>query len=236
MFNVLACQNVKGSVLQTIIYDHIEINFENSYNNCLNKINCDETDVIILELNELLVKEQTVIDLLELCYKKNIILIGCCEKLSADILKVLDLYHVTNCFIKPYNLDKMLLMIFEISGGHNGSKEDKKLAKINKLLYLLGIPSSVNGFYYIQKSIEISLENRKYLKSFSKELYPTIANEFNTTSSAVEKSIRRCIESAFSNDSITNLYDFFKGTIDYEKSKATNRQFISMCVQYLNQE
>ena len=154
MFNVLACQNVKGSVLRTIIYDHIEITIENSYINCLKKINCEKTDVIIVELNEFLIKEQTFFDLLDSCYKKNITVIGCCEKLNVDILALISSYHITNCFVKPYNLDKMLLMIFEISGGHDGSKEDKILAKINKLLYLLGIPSSVNGFYYIQKRSE----------------------------------------------------------------------------------
>ncbi|EIA28299.1 Spo0A-like protein [Candidatus Arthromitus sp. SFB-4] len=66
------------------------------------------------------------------------------------------------------------------------------------------------------------------LSAVTKELYPSIARKYNTTSSRVERAIRHAIEVAWSRGQVESINKIFGYTIHNEKGKPTNSEFIAM--------
>lgn len=105
--------------------------------------------------------------------------------------------------------------------------------KIYELLNQCGVPASLNGRDYLQKAIEMAIDDPSLKKNITKRLYPTLASEYGTTPSRVERSIRHAIEVAFDRGNLDFLEHVFGYTIDNEKGKPTNGEFIFMCAEYL---
>ena len=72
------------------------------------------------------------------------------------------------------------------------------------------------------------VDNLDIVNSITKELYPTVAKDFNTTPSRVERAIRHAIEVAWDRGDPDVLNDFFGYTIANAKGKPTNSEFIAM--------
>lgn len=66
---------------------------------------------------------------------------------------------------------------------------------IRRLLLQLGATSRYVGFDYVVHAIYLSLNNRDYLLSVTKELYPEVAKHFGATICSVERNIRTVISS-----------------------------------------
>ena len=64
--------------------------------------------------------------------------------------------------------------------------------------------------------------------SVTKILYPTVAKEFKTTSSRVERAIRHAIEVAWDRGDVDVLSSYFGYTIQSQRGKPTNSEFIAM--------
>ncbi len=62
----------------------------------------------------------------------------------------------------------------------------------------------------------------------TKELYPMIAEKYNTTPSRVERAIRHAIELAWDRGNVDLMNKVFGYTIDVERGKPTNSEFIAM--------
>jgi two-component system response regulator (stage 0 sporulation protein A) len=74
------------------------------------------------------------------------------------------------------------------------------------------------------------------LSGITKELYPGIAQKFNTTPSRVERAIRHAIEVAWSRGRIDTINKLFGYTIHDEKGKPTNGEFIAMVADKLRMQ
>jgi two-component system response regulator (stage 0 sporulation protein A) len=72
------------------------------------------------------------------------------------------------------------------------------------------------------------VEEIDLLGSITKVLYPRIAAKFDTTSSRVERAIRHSIEVAWSRNNIETIKKFFGYTINTERGKPTNSEFIAL--------
>ena len=66
------------------------------------------------------------------------------------------------------------------------------------------------------------------LGSVTKILYPRIAEKYETTPSRVERAIRHAIEVAWARNNIDTIKKFFGYTINTEKGKPTNSEFIAL--------
>lgn len=99
---------------------------------------------------------------------------------------------------------------------------------VAELMHEVGIPAHIRGYDYIRDSILLALQDRKMLKAITKELYPTVARNNNTTASRVERAIRHAIEVAWGRGDIDVLNDIFRFTVKSSKGKPTNGEFISM--------
>ncbi len=66
------------------------------------------------------------------------------------------------------------------------------------------------------------------LGAVTKELYPLIAEKYNTTPSRVERAIRHAIEVAWDRGNVEMMNKFFGYTVNMDRGKPTNSEFIAM--------
>ena len=70
----------------------------------------------------------------------------------------------------------------------------------------------------------------------TKELYPSIAKKYNTTASRVERAIRHAIEVAWNRGQIEVHDKIFGYTVNSNKGKPTNSEFIAMVADKIRME
>lgn len=105
---------------------------------------------------------------------------------------------------------------------------------VTDIIHQVGVPAHIKGYHYLRDAIMLSVKDREMLESVTKVLYPTIAKDFNTTASRVERAIRHAIEIAWDRGDIETLNSFFRYTINIEKGKPTNSEFIALITDKIN--
>ena len=99
---------------------------------------------------------------------------------------------------------------------------------ITGVIHDVGIPAHIKGYVYIRDAISLCIKDNQFINSITKMLYPTIAKRHSTTSSRVERAIRHAIEVAWGRGHEAVLNDIFGYTIDTNKGKPTNGEFIAL--------
>lgn len=100
--------------------------------------------------------------------------------------------------------------------------------QITDIMHQIGIPAHLKGYMFIREAIGLVIKDMDILSSVTKELYPSIAEKYNTTSSRVERAIRHSIEVAWSRGQMDTINKLFGYTIKKDKDKPTNSQFIAL--------
>ena len=100
--------------------------------------------------------------------------------------------------------------------------------KVTEILHQIGVPAHIKGYHYLRESIMMSVENPDIINAVTKQLYPSVAKHFTTTSSRVERAIRHAIEVAWDRGDIDVLNSYFGYTIHNSRGKPTNSEFIAM--------
>lgn len=99
---------------------------------------------------------------------------------------------------------------------------------VTNIIHEIGIPAHIKGYQYLRHAIMLVVDDLDVINSITKELYPTVAKDFNTTPSRVERAIRHAIEVAWDRGDTDVLNSFFGYTIANSKGKPTNSEFIAM--------
>lgn len=100
--------------------------------------------------------------------------------------------------------------------------------EISDVLRHIGVPAHIKGYQYLRKSIEYCVNEPEMIESITKLLYPEVAKVFATTSSRVERAIRHAIEVAWDRGDVEILSSYFGYTIQSNRGKPTNSEFIAM--------
>ena len=108
--------------------------------------------------------------------------------------------------------------------------------EVTKVIHEIGVPAHVKGYQYLRDAIMLVVDEINYLGAVTKELYPTIAQKYDTTPSRVERAIRHAIELAWDRGDIDKINKFFGYTISGEKGKPTNSEFIAIIADRLRLE
>jgi two-component system response regulator (stage 0 sporulation protein A) len=108
--------------------------------------------------------------------------------------------------------------------------------EITNIIHEIGVPAHIKGYQYLREAITMVVNNIDLLSGITKELYPGIANKFNTTPSRVERAIRHAIEVAWSRGRIETINKLFGYTVHDEKGKPTNGEFIAMVADKLRMQ
>ena len=74
----------------------------------------------------------------------------------------------------------------------------------------------------------MAVDDPSIINSITKKLYPSIGEKFNTTPSKVERAIRHAIEVAWDRGDVDTLNSYFGYTIQNNRGKPTNSEFIAM--------
>ena len=99
---------------------------------------------------------------------------------------------------------------------------------VTKMLHEIGVPAHIKGYLYLRTAILMSVEDMDVLNAVTKQLYPDIAREYDTTDTRVERAIRHAIEVAWERGNIDMIHDLFGYTIQADKGKPTNSEFIAL--------
>lgn len=101
-------------------------------------------------------------------------------------------------------------------------------AMVTAIIHEIGVPAHIKGYHYLRDSIIMSIETPEIINAVTKQLYPSVAKRYNTTSSRVERAIRHAIEVAWDRGDVDVLNTYFGYTIHNTRGKPTNSEFIAM--------
>ena len=99
---------------------------------------------------------------------------------------------------------------------------------VSDIMRQIGVPAHIKGYQYLRTAIILCTENSEMLSSVTKILYPTVAKQYGTTASRVERAIRHAIEVAWDRGDVDVLNSFFGYTIQAQRGKPTNSEFVAM--------
>jgi len=100
--------------------------------------------------------------------------------------------------------------------------------EITRVIHQMGVPAHVKGYQYLRDAIAMVSLEVGLMGAVTKELYPLIADKYNTTASRVERAIRHAIELAWDRGNVEMMNKYFGYTINIERGKPTNSEFIAM--------
>ncbi len=118
----------------------------------------------------------------------------------------------------------------------NKSQPVDMINQITSIIHEIGIPANIKGYMYLREAINMVVNNTSLLSAVTKELYPSLGKEFNTTASRVERAMRHAIEVAWTRGEVETINKIFGYTIRNEKGKPTNSEFIAMVADKLRLE
>ncbi|AFV11825.1 stage 0 sporulation transcription factor Spo0A [Thermacetogenium phaeum DSM 12270] len=137
--------------------------------------------------------------------------------------------------LKPFDLEVLANRVRQLANNQiepvrNSSQPRVRNldVEVTNLIHQMGVPAHVRGYQYIRDAIIMVVEETSLLGAVTKELYPAIAEKYNTTPSRVERAIRHAIELAWDRGNVELMNKFFGYTIDVERGKPTNSEFIAM--------
>lgn len=140
--------------------------------------------------------------------------------------------------LKPYNIDDLAQNIVRLhrrtlsteKGGIKSVTLDSFSieVKVTEILHQIGVPAHIKGYHYLRDSIIMCIEQPEIINAVTKQLYPSVAKKYSTTSSRVERAIRHAIEVAWDRGDVEVLNSYFGYTIQGSRGKPTNSEFIAM--------
>lgn len=154
------------------------------------------------------------------------------EMLEREVLSSGASYY----FLRPFDVamltDRIALLCGTASKNQPAaSRKDPNAGlemTVTDIIHQIGVPAHIKGYHYLREAIIMSVNDPEMINSVTKQLYPSVAKLFSTTSSRVERAIRHAIEVAWDRGDVDVLNSYFGYTIHNTKGKPTNSEFIAM--------
>lgn len=141
------------------------------------------------------------------------------------------------CIVKPMDYNVLVDRIIRLTTKRTEKLFNRKLSppmnndlesQVTKIIHQIGVPAHIKGYQYLRTAILMTIEDNDVINSVTKVLYPSVAKQYQTTSSRVERAIRHAIEVAWDRGDIDTLNAYFGFTIQNTRGKPTNSEFIAM--------
>lgn len=151
---------------------------------------------------------------------------------TPEMIKRVSELGVSYFILKPFDLKELEKRIIELSEDTLIDNKSIDLyhhnlqISITNILHELGVPSHIKGYQYIREGISLIYEKPELVGGITKELYPKLADTFNTTTSRVERAIRHAIEVSWNRGNWDLMEEIFGHSVDIDKAKPTNSEFI----------
>ena len=147
------------------------------------------------------------------------------------------------CLLKPLNYQSLIDHISALasvrrgvsgqSGEKNGAQPPDIETQVTKIIHQIGVPAHIKGYQYLRTAIMLTIADNEIINSVTKILYPSVAKKYATTTSRVERAIRHAIEVAWDRGDIDTLNSYFGYTVQNNRGKPTNSEFIAMIADHL---
>jgi two-component system response regulator (stage 0 sporulation protein A) len=144
--------------------------------------------------------------------------------------------------LKPFDFSVLATRIRQLSEGVNVTqyisvnKPKNMDVTVTNIIHEMGVPAHIKGYHYLRDAILMVINDVNLLGAVTKELYPMIAHKYQTTPSRVERAIRHAIELSWDRGNIDMMTKLFGYTINLERGKPTNSEFIAMVADKLRIE
>jgi len=211
---------------------------------CIEKIHSLEPDVVLLDM---IMPQLDGFGVLERIgreygedFKKPVFIAFSCignENITKEALSLGASYYM----VKPFDMDVLADRIYHIGslcrndGALSGrAAETSRLRaddieeRVTKLIHEIGVPAHKKGYQYLRSAIIMVTQDVESMSSVTKCLYPSVAHMYDTTASRVERAIRHAIEVAWLRGDVDVINSIFGYTIQNNKGKPTNSEFIAM--------
>ena len=146
------------------------------------------------------------------------------------------------CLIKPIRPESLVAHINDLLRTRDGrmSPPDRDLSpsspdrmedlesQVTQIIHQIGVPAHIKGYQYLRTAILLTIKDSDIINSVTKVLYPSVAKKYSTTTSRVERAIRHAIEVAWDRGDVDTLNAYFGYTIQNNRGKPTNSEFIAM--------
>ena len=113
----------------------------------------------------------------------------------------------------------------EVSLVHEGRTIEKRISDI---FLTVGIPAHIKGYRFLREAIRLTIESPDLIGSITKQLYPTIAKNFDSTPSKVERAIRHAIEVGWARGRLESINNIFGVKVYGHNDRPTNGEFIAL--------
>lgn len=100
-------------------------------------------------------------------------------------------------------------------------------------LRMLGVPMRLRAWRFLPRMLAVAVVHPALLADLKHGLYPVIARQQGMALSAVERSLRLWVESAWTHGDLAALDRFFGASVDPEKGKPTNREFLCRAAEHV---
>ena len=139
------------------------------------------------------------------------------------------------CLLKPYNTDSLCSHIASLAQSRAADATGDAMigtpdieTQVTKIIHQIGVPAHIKGYQYLRTAILLTVKDSDIINSVTKILYPSVAKKYQTTTSRVERAIRHAIEVAWDRGDVDTLNSYFGYTIQNNRGKPTNSEFIAM--------
>ena len=142
------------------------------------------------------------------------------------------------CLLKPVNLPSLCEHIQSILASRNKAISVSAMhaedgapdieSQVTQIIHQIGVPAHIKGYQYLRTAILLTIKDSDVINSVTKVLYPSVAKKYATTTSRVERAIRHAIEVAWDRGDVDTLKSYFGYTIQNNRGKPTNSEFIAM--------
>lgn len=139
------------------------------------------------------------------------------------------------CLLKPFDINSLCEHIDTLYRNRltsNNSTVSQPIvdmeSQVTKIIHQIGVPAHIKGYQYLRTAILMTISDNEIINSVTKILYPSVAKKYATTTSRVERAIRHAIEVAWDRGDVDTLNSYFGYTIQNNRGKPTNSEFIAM--------
>ena len=144
------------------------------------------------------------------------------------------------CLIKPINQSNLIEYAESMLKNRNSKGAEAQMTKaeadntpdieaqVTRIIHQIGVPAHIKGYQYLRTAILLTVKDSDIINSVTKVLYPSVAKKYQTTTSRVERAIRHAIEVAWDRGDVDTLNSYFGYTIQNNRGKPTNSEFIAM--------
>lgn len=182
-------------------------------------LNCDGLDIIskIRENNEIHIPKHFVVvsDFFSDYVLKRL-----------NVLEVDYYFNINNSFDILY--DNIRMICSQDFSNISDLSDPMLEEEISNILFELGVHPHLKGYRYLKYAVSRVYHDINLINEVTKKLYPRIASRFDTTETRVERAIRHAIEKAFERVDSNTVNEYFGNTIDNNKKKVSNAEFIAM--------